>query len=127
MIDQHSTKPTVAPRQTARKYLMITACAGLFTFGSLFAFLGATLPELRARLGFDLGRSGALFSLLFLPQIPISLLAGPLIDRFGKKPVLASGSLLCAATLLGITLAPTYTALGALVFVLGLGASLVNS
>ena len=40
--------------QTKTKYLMVTACAGLFTFGALLAFLGATLPELRARLGFGM-------------------------------------------------------------------------
>ena len=47
------------PNQTATKYLMGTACAGLFTFGIMTTFLGATLPELSARLAFDLERSGA--------------------------------------------------------------------
>jgi len=68
---------------------MGTACAGLFTFGVMTSFLGATLPELSTRLNFDLTRGGALFSFLYLPQIPMVFLAGPLIDRFGKKPVLA--------------------------------------
>ena len=66
--------------QTSTPYLMGTACAGLFTFGVMTSFLGATLPELSARSGFDLARSGTLFSFLYLPQVPMVFLAGPL-DR----------------------------------------------
>jgi len=113
-------------RQTARPYLMTTACAGTFAFGTLVAFLGATLPELRTRIGFDIQQSGTLISLLFLPQVPMSFIAGPLIDRFGKKPVLASGSLLCAVVLATISVVHSYQVLAMLVFVLGAGASCIN-
>jgi fucose permease len=85
------------------------------------SFLGATLPELSARLNFDLARGGALFSFLYFPQIPMVFLAGPLIDRFGKKPVLAAGFLLCATALVGIAYAPSYAVLAALLIALGLG------
>jgi fucose permease len=115
------------PRQSARPYLMATACTGTFAFGTLIAFLGATLPELRARFGFDIAQSGTLISLLFLPQIPMSFVAGPLIDRFGKKPVLVSGSLLCAVALASISIAPSYQVLAMLVFAVGLGGSCINS
>jgi fucose permease len=114
-------------RQTARSYLMATACTGTFAFGTLIAFLGATLPELRTRLDFGIAQSGTLISLFFLPQIPMSFVIGPLIDRFGKKPVLTIGSLLCAVVLAAVSVAPTYTVLGMLVLVLGLGASCINS
>jgi len=109
--------------QTSTPYLMGTACAGLFTFGVMTSFLGATLPELSARSGFDLTRSGALFSFLYLPQVPMVFLAGPLIDRFGKKPILAGGFLFSAAALVGIAYAPSYAVLGALLVALGLGGS----
>jgi len=109
--------------RTATRYLMGTACAGLFTFGILTSFLGATLPELSLRLHFDLARGGALFAFLYFPQIPMVFLAGPLIDRFGKKPLLAGGSLLCAAALLGIAYAPSYGVMAALLIALGLGGS----
>jgi fucose permease len=107
--------------QTSRKYLMGTACAGLFTFGVMTSFLGATLPELSARLGFDLARAGALPSFLYLPQIPMVFLAGPLIDRFGKRPVLAGGLVISAAALLGVAYAPVYSVLATLLVLLGLG------
>ena len=112
-----------AQHRTGTRYLMATACAGLFTFGVMTSFLGATLPELSTRLNFDLGRGGALFSFLYFPQIPMVFLAGPLIDRFGKKPILAGGFLLCAAALVGIAYVPSYAVLGALLVALGLGGS----
>ena len=109
--------------QTATPYLMATACAGVFTFGVMTSFLGATLPELSARSGFDLSRSGTLFSFLYLPQVPMVFLAGPLIDRFGNKLVLAAGFLFSAAALVGMAYTPTYALLGALLVILGLGSS----
>jgi fucose permease len=106
---------------------MITACAGTFAFGTLVAFLGSTLPELRTKLNFGMEQSGTLFSLLFFPQIAMSVFAGPVIDRFGKKPVLVTGSLLAAVVLALISTASSYGMLAALVFILGLGASCINS
>jgi len=100
---------------------MATACAGLFTFGVMTSFLGATLPELGKSLAFDLTRGGELFSFLYLPQIPMVFLAGPLIDRFGKKPVLVGGFIFAAAALVGISYAPSYGAVAGLLLVLGLG------
>jgi len=102
---------------------MGTACAGLFTFGVMTSFLGATLPEWSTRLSFDLAGGGALFSFLYVPQIPMVFLAGPLIDRFGKKPVLVAGFLLAAVALVGMAYAPSYGLLGALLVMLGLGGS----
>jgi MFS transporter, FHS family, glucose/mannose:H+ symporter len=109
--------------QTSARYLMGTACAGLFTFGVMTSFLGATLPELRARSGIDLTQGGTLFSFLYFPQVPMVFLAGPLIDRFGKKLVLAAGFFCSALALVGMAYAHSYTLLGALLVVLGLGAS----
>ena len=107
--------------QTPNRYLMGTACAGLFTFGVMTSFLGATLPELSTRAGFDLARAGTLFSFLYLPQVPMVFLAGPLIDRFGKKLVLVAGFLCSATALVGMSYASSYAELGALLVMLGLG------
>ncbi len=109
--------------QTSTRYLMATACAGLFTFGVITSLLGAILPELSARSNFDLTRSGTLFSFLYFPQVPMVFLAGPLIDRFGKKLVLAVGFMCSAAALVGMAYAPSYAVLGALLVMLGLGGS----
>jgi FHS family glucose/mannose:H+ symporter-like MFS transporter len=109
--------------QTSPRYLMGTACAGLFTFGVMTSFLGATLPELRARAGIDLIHGGTLSTFLYVPQVPMVFLAGPLIDRFGKKLVLAAGFLCSAAAFVGMAYAHSYALVGALLVVLGLGGS----
>ncbi len=116
-----------SPDRTSRTYLMITACAGTFAFGTLVVFLGSTLPELQAKLNFGMEKSGTLFSLLFLPQVPMAIFAGPIIDRFGKKPVLVTGSLLATIVLAAIGFAPNYATLAGLIVILGLGASCINS
>jgi len=85
------------------------------------SFIGATLPELSVRAGIDLARAGTLFSFLYIPQVPMVFLAGPLIDRFGKKLVLAAGFLCSAAALIGMAYSPSYALLGGLLFILGLG------
>lgn len=112
-----------SPNQTSTRYLMGTACAGLFTFGVMTSFLGATLPELSARSGINLAHAGTLFSFLYLPQVPMVFLAGPFIDRFGKRLVLAAGFLCSAAALVGMAYVPNYAALGVLLVLLGLGGS----
>jgi MFS family permease len=106
---------------------MVVGCAGLVTYGILTTFLGATLPELRLRLGLSLEHSGALFSVFYVAQISMVFVAGPLIDRFGKKPVLVGGSFLAAATLAACAYAPNYAVLAGAVFLLGVGAIFISS
>lgn len=80
--------------------------------------LGATLPELISRLGLDMEQRGTLFSILYVAHILMAFLAGPFIDRYGKKPVLAGGALVCAASLVGGMVLPAavgYVAKGATV------------
>ncbi len=115
--------PMSSRKQTSTAYLMATACAGLFTYGVMTSFLGTILPELRMRFHLDLVRSGTLFSFLYFPQVPMVFLAGPLIDRFGKRLVMTAGFLASALALLAIAYAPSYSVLGPLLVVLGLGAS----
>src|SRR5581483_10453799 len=107
--------------QGSTPLLMATACAGLFTFGVMTSFLGSTLPELAARSQFDLTRQGTLFSFLYLPQVPMVFLAGPLIDRFGKKLMLALGFILSSFALVGMAYTSSYSMLGAFLVALGLG------
>jgi len=105
---------------------MFTACAGLFSCGIVMAFVGAILPELQESLRFGLEKAGVLQSILYVGQVPTLLLVGPVIDRFGKKPVLVAGWALFALALLGMTYAPGYRPLAAMVFLLGVGGSCLD-
>jgi FHS family glucose/mannose:H+ symporter-like MFS transporter len=115
----------VVPR--SRRTLMLIACGGLFVYGVLVAFLGAAMPELRARLSLTPDLSGLLFSFLYLPQILAVSAAGPLIDRSGTKLVIFLGAILCGAGFAGAGFAGSYRLLAVAMLVLGVGGSLLSS
>ncbi len=71
----------------------------------------------------QLGRLGAL---TFLGLVVGILLAGPLADRFGTKPFAQLGNALIAVSLIAAAFAPSYAWLGTALFVLGLGAGLLD-
>ena len=58
----------------------------MFVFGLVLALLGAVLPLVSARIGFDLARAGNLFLGMNFSMLVTMLALGPLMDRFGKKP-----------------------------------------
>ncbi len=105
---------------------MFTACAGLFSYVIVIAFVGAILPELQKSHHFGLEKAGLLQSILYVGQIPTLLLVGPVIDHLGKKPVLVAGWALFAFALLGIVYAPSYAALATMLLLLGLGGSCLD-
>jgi fucose permease len=105
---------------------MVTACAGLFSYGIVMALVGAILPELQRSLHFGLEKAGLLQSILFVGQVPALLLIGPVIDRLGKKPVLVAGWALFAFALYGMVYASSYAPLATLLLLLGLGGSCLD-
>jgi MFS transporter, FHS family, glucose/mannose:H+ symporter len=126
MPTQISTLDVKRRPQRATLRLMFTACAGLFSCGIVMALVGAILPELQKSLGFGLERAGFLQSIVCVAQVPTLLLVGPLIDRFGKKPVLVAGWTLFAVALVGIAHASSYAPLATMIFLLGLGGSCLD-
>jgi fucose permease len=119
------TVVVIEPR--TRMSLMFVACAGLFLYGMLVAFLGAVMPSLCARLSLGTDRSGLLFSVLYFPQILAVFAAGPVIDRYGAKPAFCTGAILCGAGFAGAGLAGSYPLLVMATLVLGVGGGLVSN
>jgi fucose permease len=115
------------PENRAR--LFVFACAGLFVFGVVLVLLGTLfgMPAMRSRLGVtDMVRQGDLQTLLLFGVFVATVVAGPLIDRFGNKLVLASSAFLAAVALIGFAAAGGYRASQILGFVLGLGGGGLN-
>jgi MFS family permease len=112
----------------SRRWLFAAACVALFTFGMIIALLGTLfgLPEMRQRLGIDLAQQGDLFSILSVGLLVSSLLAGPMLDRFGAKPVLTAAAALSTAGLLAFALAHGFAAAAAAAAALGLGGAWLN-
>jgi fucose permease len=103
------------------------AYAAHFLFGIVMALLGAILPTLSARIGFDLAQAGRLFLVMNACLLLSSFALGPAMDRFGMKPPLVAGSLLTGTGLALVALAPDYASLAWGTAVLGLGGGALNT
>jgi MFS family permease len=71
----------------------------------------------------QLGRLGAL---AFAGLAAGILMTGPLADRWGAKPFVQLGNATIAASLAGMAFAPSYAVLGVWMFILGLGAGILD-
>ncbi len=108
-------------RPVNRAALFASACVGMTVFGGVGALLGAMLgyPEVRARFAVDFSRQGDLFAALYSGLLATTLVAGPLIDRFGNRLVLLVSALVTAGGFAGFAGGAGYAA--ALTASLGLG------
>lgn len=112
---------------TGQLELIPTTIASAFVVGMVLALLGSIKLPLAKRLAIDETRIGGLVSALFFAIIPLMLLSGILIDRFGVKTVLVGGSLLTAIGLTMLALSRSYlNALGSVLLLGAAGACLSN-
>lgn len=81
-----------------------------------------SLPTIGEDLGADVGRVQLTLSLFLAGFALAQLIAGPLSDRFGRRPVLLGGLALYTVASVGCLLAPTIETLTAARFVQALGA-----
>lgn len=110
----------------SRGLLTAAACAGMFVFGIVMAVLGASLPGLFERIGFGKGQAADLFLLMNFAMLLMSVLFGPVVDRFGFRAFLSLSSLLVGLSLFALAGAETYTLLVAAVLALGFGGGGLN-
>ena len=119
---------TGAPGRTPAgvRSLMFSAWAGIFVFGIVMAILGAILPSLFERIRFNKSEAGNLFFFMNLAMLGMSVVFGPVVDRFGYRIFLAMCGLLVAASLFLFTIAATYSLLVLAALLLGLGGGGLN-
>jgi len=113
-------------RPAGVRSLMFSAWAGIFVFGIVMAILGAILPSLFERLQFSKSAAGNLFFFMNLAMLGMSVVFGPVVDRFGYRVFLALCCLLVAGSFVIFTLAPTYSLLVAAALLLGIGGGGLN-
>jgi len=113
-------------RQISTTKLMTSACAGMFVFGFVMAILGAILPSLFERIQFSKGEAGNLFLYMNLAMLVMSVIFGPVVDRFGFKIFLMICSLLVAASLFVFTYASTYSMVLVAAVIIGFGGGGLN-
>ena len=81
--------------------LPLCFCAFL-AFGAVLVLLGANQASLAAELGLDLAQSGLLASALAAGLGAGVVIAGPLFDRYPRRPLFVGSALLAAVALLGV-------------------------
>jgi fucose permease len=106
--------------------LIYSAWAGIFVFGIVMAILGAILPSLFERVRFDKSEAGNLFFLMNLAMLGMSVVFGPVVDRFGYRVFLALCALLVAVSFVLFTIAPSYSILMMAAVLLGVGGGGLN-
>ncbi len=106
--------------------LMSSACAGMFVFGIVMAILGAIMPSLFEMIQFNKSEAGDLFFLMNLAMLLMSLVFGPVVDRFGYKLFLIFCSFLVAFSLFLFTAASNYAMILAAAVIIGFGGGGLN-
>lgn len=105
---------------------MSSACAGMFVFGIVMAILGAILPTLFSEIQLNKSEAGNLFLTMNLAMLVMSLLFGPVVDRFGFKIFLSLCSLCVASSFFLLTTARTFTIVLIAAIILGFGGGGLN-
>lgn len=115
--------------RASRRRLFAAAAMTMFVFGMLIAMLGTLfgLPAMRARLAIDLAQQGDLFSILFTGLLVAAAIVGPMLDRFGSKPVMVSAAAMVTAALAAFALARGFGAAAAAALLLGVGGGWLNT
>jgi fucose permease len=87
--------------------LPLCFCAFL-AFGVVLVLIGANQASLVEELGLDLARSGLLASALALGLGAGVVIAGPLFDRYPRRPLFVGSALIAAAALIGVAREMSY-------------------
>ncbi len=111
----------LAGRKSADVWLvMASACAGIFVFGMVMAGLGSLLPSLFTRIDFGKSEAGNLFFVMNLAMLVMSMVFGPIVDRFSYRVFLIVCSFFVFFS------ASTYRSLVLAALLLGLGGGGLN-
>ncbi len=102
---------------------MMSLAIGLNLLPVFLTTLSATYGGVAGLTSEQLGRLGAL---AFAGVVVGIVVTGPLADRWGTKPFAQLGNALIAVSLVAMAFAPSYPLLGLAVFVLGLGAGVLD-
>jgi fucose permease len=94
-----------------------------FVFGMVLALLGSLKLSLSKRLNLGEGRIGVLLSAFNFALMPMMLLTGLLIDRYGVRWVLIGASCMTAVAVVSLGVNPTYRRAFVGVLLAGLGSA----
>ncbi len=104
----------------------IAACLGMLLFGVTLTTLGSLLPPLIAHYGIEKSEAGSLMALMSLGILAGSLVFGPVVDRYGYRPILITGAIGVGLGLAAIAAAPAPGVLAPAMLVFGVAGGVLN-
>jgi fucose permease len=113
--------------QTMKKMTAVVALMAVFSIAICFIILGSISVELMAALQIDAGRFGSLVMVLFLTCCIVQFIIGPLVDKFGYKPIALLGFVVTSGSLFLLAFAPNYALVRLACVLLGIGAMSLNT
>ena len=117
---------SLAPSASQRKRLFVASCIALLTTAMVFSVRAAILDDLGAHFHVDKELVGIFAGKAFLGFASAILIGGPLCDALGMKALLGVAWVLHVLGVLLTIFAPSYSALEAATFIVGLGNGLVE-
>jgi fucose permease len=112
---------------SSRTQVSIVALTAVFSLGIAFIILGAVSEELKTALGVTNAEIGNLVLTLFLTSVFVQLVVGPMVDKFGYKPVAIVGFLVEGLAMFLIASATSLGTATMACVLLGIGAMCLNT
>ncbi len=109
------------------KMTALVALMAVFTLGICFIIVGSISEELKKGLGIDNAQIGTLASALFFTSMIVQLIIGPLVDKFGYKPVAVVGFLVASVSMFLLAFAPSFDMAFLACILLGIGGMCLNT
>ena len=113
--------------KTTRWQTSLVALMAVFSLGISFIIIGAVSEELKTALGVTNAEIGNLVLALFLTSVVVQLIVGPLVDKFGYRPVAIVGFLVASLGMFLIGLATSLATAFLACVLLGIGAMCLNT
>ena len=115
-MDDRGTKTTAA-----------VALMAVFSLAICFIIIGAISEELKKALGITNDQIGSLVLALFLTSMIVQLIIGPMVDKFGHKPLAILGFLVAGGSMFLLAFAPSVEWVFFACILLGVGAMCLNT
>lgn len=109
------------------KMTAVVAIMAVFSLAICFILLGAISVELMASLNINEGQFGSLVMGLFLTSCLVQVIIGPLVDKFGYKPIAILGFVVTSGSMFLLAFSPTFSLALLACILLGVGAMSLNT
>ncbi|HOU02788.1 MAG: MFS transporter [Bacteroidales bacterium] len=110
-----------------KKTTALVALMAVFSLAICFIILGSISSELMAALGINEAQLGSLVMVAFLTMCIVQLFIGPMVDKFGYKPIAIFGFTITSVSLLLLAVASSFSIALVACILIGFGAMALNT